>query len=306
MILKNLIAATLLCLFFSCHNVKQEAAEEQEPVIVTPVTVTGISDAPMTEFIELNATSVFLQKAFVKANISGYIESMNTAVGKMVGTGQTLFTIRTKEARSIGNTINLLDTSFRFSGAVSIKAGISGYISEIDHQQGEYVQEGEQLAAISDAGSFVFLLNLPYEFRPYIADKRTVDLTLPDGKILTGNIAGTMPAVDSASQTQQVIIRVKERDIPVNLIAKVRIEKTYRPKAISLPRQAVLSDETQSEFWVMKVTDDHTAVKVPVRKGVETSDRIEILSPAFSQKDSFLLTGNFGLPDTAAIKINQQ
>ncbi len=35
--------------------------------------------------------------------------------------------------------------------------------------------------------------------------------------------------------------------------------------------------------------DSITAVKVPVKKGIETKDRIEILSPAFSDQDKILL-----------------
>jgi hypothetical protein len=94
-------------------------------------------------------------------------------------------------------------------------------------------------------------------------------------------------------------------NLPVNLIAKVRVPKVAKSKAFSLPRQAVLSDETQTNYWVMKVIDSITAVKVPVVKGIETTDRIEIVSPPFSLSDKFLLTGNYGLPDTARIKIVQ-
>jgi uncharacterized NAD(P)/FAD-binding protein YdhS len=70
-----------------------------------------------------------------------------------------------------------------------------------------------------------------------------------------------------------------------------------------LPKAAVLSDETQSEFWVMKMISDSTAVKVPVKKGIETGDRIEILSPTFNPADKIIITGNYGLPDTAKVKI---
>ena len=109
-----------------------------------------------------------------------------------------------------------------------------------------------------------------------------------------------------ADSTQNVILTVNDKSLPVNLIAKVKIEKNARANAVSLPRQSVLSDETQTNFWVMKVIDSTTAVKVPVTKGMEINDWVEILSPAFSVSDHFLLTGNFGLSDTAKIKIIQQ
>jgi len=158
----------------SCKSKKTEETKEEEPAIITPVTITSISNDPMAEYIELNATSAFLQKAYVKASTAGYIRSVNAQIGKMIGAGQTAFVLKTKEAQSIGNTINLLDTSFKFSGIINIKAGTSGYITELDHQPGDYVQEGEQLAVVSDIKSFVFVLNLPYELRPFVLDKEYV------------------------------------------------------------------------------------------------------------------------------------
>jgi multidrug efflux pump subunit AcrA (membrane-fusion protein) len=260
----------------------------------------------MAEYIELNATSTFLQKAFVKASTNGYISSVAAQVGKMISSNQTAFVLKTKEAQSIGNSINVLDSSFKFSGIINIRAGTSGYVSEVNHQPGDYVQEGEQLAVISDINSFVFILNLPYELRPYVLNKGRVELLLPDGKTLTASISSTMPVVDSASQTQNIVLKVNDRSLPTNLIAKVRVIKTAKTTTVSLPKQSVLADETQTKFWVMKVIDDTTAVKVLVTKGMETNDRIEILTPQFSGSDKFLLTGNYGLEDTAKIKIIQQ
>jgi HlyD family secretion protein len=296
----------ILFLATSCHSKKTQEEETPEPEITTPVTITSVSTDAMAEYIELNATSTFLQKAYVKAITAGYIISVNAKIGKMISASQTAFFLKTKEAQSIGNTINLLDTSFKFSGLINIKAGTTGYVSELNHQPGDYVQEGEQLAVISDIRSFVFVLNLPYELRPYVINKEFVELLLPDGKSLIGHVSSVTAVVDSASQTQNVILTVNDKSLPINLIAKVRIEKNAKANAISLPKQTVLSDETQTNFWVMKVIDSTTAVKVPVTKGMEINDRIEILTPLFSASNKFLLTGNYGLADTAKIKIIEQ
>jgi len=304
-----------ICLYFlflwliaiSCQSKKnEETIIEEEQETITPVTVTSITTEPMVEYIELNATSTFLQQAFVKASANGYVQSVNARVGKMVSSAQNVFVLKTKEAKSIGNAINVLDSTFKFFGIIDIRAGTTGYVSEVNHQPGDYVQEGEQLAVISDINSFVFILNLPYELRPYVLNKQTVELILPDGKIMTARISSAMPVVDSASQTQNIVLKVNERNLPINLIAKVKVVKTAKANAVSLPKQSVLSDETQTNFWVMKLLDDSTAAKVPVTKGLEISDKIEILSPKFSSSDKFLLTGNYGLADTARIKIVQQ
>jgi len=297
----------LLWIVSSCHSkTAEETTTAGEQETVTPVTVTSVTGGPMAEYIELNATSTFLQSAVIKANANGYVTAVNAQIGNLVSAGQNVFVLITKEAKSIGNDINRLDSSFKFTGTIHVKSGITGYVSEISHQVGDYVQEGEQLAAVNDVRSFVFILNLPYELRPYVLNKQTVDLLLPDGKTLVGRIASVMPVVDSVSQTQNIVLKVNEKNLPSNLIAKVKVEKTARPNTVSLPKQSVLSDETQASFWVMKLLNDSTAIKVMVTKGIEMYDKIEILSPVFSTSDKFLVTGNYGLPDTAKIKVIQQ
>lgn len=287
----------------SCKG-KDAASTEDAPEASTPVTVTSISNENMEESVELNATSAFLQKWIVRANATGYLKTANVQLNKMVGRGQTLYSVKTKEAESIGNTINILDSSFRFTGVNSIRANGSGFISQIDKQAGDYVQDGDQLAVITDTRSFVFLLNMPYELRPFIINKKSVNLVLPDGEILIGTISGSMPSMDPGSQTQSIILKVNSNhSIPENLIATVKVVKSDKTNSYSLPKSAVLADETQTEFWVMKMINDSTAVKTPIKKGIETNDRIEIVAPVFSATDKILISGNFGLSDTARVKI---
>jgi hypothetical protein len=270
----------------------------------TPVTVTPVSFDPLEEFVELNATSTFLQKSYVKSNLTGYIKAVNIKYGGMVNAGQAIFTLKTKESDAIGNTINKLDLGFRFSGVNILRASTGGYVSELSHQVGDYVQDGEQLAVISNVNSFVFVMNVPYEYKQFVSNNKQVELTLPDGVRLLGTVQTSLPFMDSVSQTQSVAIKVhSSQPIPQNLVAKVKVVTVSKAAAISLPKPAVLSDETQSDFWIMKMINDSTAVKVTVKKGIETGDRIEIVSPSFNPNDKILLTGNYGLPDTAKVKI---
>lgn len=297
---------SLLIMLAACRNGEFKTVEEPADVS-TPVTVTTISKETMEEFVELNATSSFLQKWIVRANATGYLQSAHVELNKPVTSGQTLYTVKTKEAHSIGNSIAILDSTFRFTGVNSIRANGSGFISQINHQNGDYVQDGDQLAVITDTRSFVFLMDMPYELRPYVAGKHSLEMLLPDGEKLTGQISGNMPTMDAGSQTQGIILKVNAgHALPENLIAKVKVVKTSRASAYSLPKPAVLTNETQSEFWVMKMFNDSMAAKVPIKKGIEIPDRVEILSPTFSATDRILVTGNYGLGDTAKVQIMKQ
>lgn len=298
---KNIFLIIVVIIFISC---KHKATTEAPIDARTPVTVTSVSFDPLQDFVEFNATSTYLQKSIVKANLTGYITAVNVKFASTVSPGQVLFTLKTKESTAIGNTINKLDPGFRFSGVNVIRASTGGYVSELNRQAGDYVQDGEQLAVISNINSFVFVMNVPYEYKQFVSNNKQVELTLPDGVRIQGIVQTSLPFMDSVSQTQSVAIRVNSpQQIPQNLVAKVKIITVSKASAISLPKAAVLTDETQSDYWVMKMIDDSTAVKVSVKKGIEMGDRIEIVSPAFNPSDKILVTGNYGLPDTAKVKI---
>ena len=307
---KILPAIALIVLLFSCKSEKEktsaEPAEEKTPAGATPVTLTSPSTGSMTDTVELNAVSSFLLKTYVKSSATGYLQTVNAEIGKYVTKGQELFVVKTKESQNLGNIITGLDSSLHFNGEIHIKSPGTGFISQLNYRVGDYVQDAEQMATITDSRSFVFILDLPYELKPYLPGNRELLLKLPDGTTLNGHIDMAMPTVDAVSQTQNYVIKVNsDKPIPENLIAKVNLVKKFRGNTISLLKGAVLSDETQTAFWIMQMIDSTTAVKVPIKKGMETADHVEILVPHLKASDKILLTGNYGLPDTAKVIIAQ-
>ncbi len=300
------IITFVLLVLVACKSKTPEAAAP-EPDDRTPVTITSPETGLLEEYLDLNATSTFQIKNLVKSNANGYLQTVNIRPGTFVQRGQVLFVVKTKEAANLGNVLTELDSSLHFSGLNSIRATTSGYVTQLNYQTGDYVQDGEQLASIADRSSFAFLLDLPFELRSYLTGNRKVQLQLPDASKLTGTISTSLPTVDLVAQTQSIIIRVDgQQNLPENLIATVHLLKTARRNAVSLPKTAILTDETQSEFWIMQMQDDTVAIKVPIKKGLETTDRVEILSPLLHANDRILLTGNYGLPDTARVVISQK
>ena len=294
----------LLFFLFSCKQKEPADDPEETPVVQTPVTVTTISTETISDSLVLNATSTYTQDNVVKSAVNGYIKDVSIKPGQYTNAGRNLFTIRTKEAESLGNTINKLDSEFHFTGIVHIAAPQSGYVVQLNHQLGDYVQDGEQLAVISNSNSFGFVLNIPYEYSDYIRTGKPVSVVLPDGRVLPGAVASLLPTIDSVSQTLTAMVKVvSSQQIPANLIAKVHLLKEQKNGILSLPKAALLTDESQTDFWVMKLIDSVTAVKVSVVKGMEAGDRVEIVSPKFLPGDKIVLTGNYGLADTAKVKI---
>ncbi|RBL88911.1 efflux RND transporter periplasmic adaptor subunit [Chitinophaga flava] len=299
--IKTGLGIWMIMMVTACHS---RLPEETPANTGTPVTVASPVTGTVEDTVVLNATATFLLKTFVKAVANGFLQTANVKLGQHVSRGQVLFSLKTKEAVNLGNTINRLDSSFRFTGLIPIRATGNGYITQLAYQAGNYVQDGEQLATISDDRSFVFILNLPYELTPYLQDNRMMQLQLPDGQRLAGRLGEALPSVDSVAQTQHYVVRITSRKlIPENLVAKVILIKSRKTGAVLLPRAALLTNESQTDYWIMKLKDSITAVKVPVQKGLEAGDRVEVLSPILTAQDRVLVSGNYGLPDTARVII---
>ncbi|HEY2727516.1 MAG TPA: HlyD family efflux transporter periplasmic adaptor subunit [Parafilimonas sp.] len=308
--MNKFLKISLLFLFaytlHACKNKSDDTADEDVSPenAVTPVSITHPTHSNINETVELNATSAFTLKTFVKANTVGYLETSGIQLGDYVTKGQTLFTIKTKEAVALGNTINNLDTSLHFEGVTKIKSSISGYVTQLTNTAGSYVQDGEQLAEITDKSSFAFLLDVPYELKPYLPQNKILLLHLSDSTVLDGHIESALPTLDSIAQTQRYIIKVNtDKLIPENLIAKVELLKQQLTNVTLLPKAAVLSNEEQTEFWIMKLLNDSVAVKTDIKKGIENKDSIQVVEPLLSDSDKIVLTGNYGLSDTAKISI---
>ncbi|MGN6617578.1 MAG: efflux RND transporter periplasmic adaptor subunit [Ilyomonas sp.] len=289
----------------SCNTVNLEADSESDVAeTITPVTITHPTITNMKETVELNAISSYLLKTYVKANANGYLQTSNVHLGQSVTKGQTLFVIKTKEAEALGNTISNIDSSLDFSGIIKVKSPGNGYVTQLTYTAGNYVQDGEQLAEITDTKSFVFILNVPYELKQYLPLNQKIDLRLPDSTTISAHIQSSLPVVDSGSQTERYVLRVNtNKMIPENLVAKANFIKKVQADATTLPKPAVLSNEEQTAFWIMQLINDSTAVKLPIQKGLEQDDKVQILSPVLPDSANILLTGNYGLEDTARVKV---
>ena len=283
----------------------KQAANNSEKAIRSgiPVTVSSIHTGKMDVYMELSATSSFIYKATIKSPVTGYVDKMLINQGDAVDKDQLLFTIRTKEASAMmGDSL----TNKLFSGVVNVKAATTGLVLSIEHPKGDYVTEGDQLCQIADKSSFVFILDVPFEWSGYVRLNMLCEIALPDDQIIKGIVKSRFPSMASNSQTERFIVKLAEqKSLPENLLGKIKIAKETVKSAISLPKPCILTDETMQSFWVMKVINDSMAVKVPIAIGISQDEYVQIAQPAFNSSDLFLNSGNYGLGDTAFIKISK-
>jgi multidrug efflux pump subunit AcrA (membrane-fusion protein) len=288
-------------LLLSCRHTGQTSEETTEAK--TPVTVTPVEYKSVTSTVPLPAVATFMNKNIIRATTAGIIEKIMVDPGDYISSGQLLFTIRTREAIALNKKAEQ-DTSLSFRGLINITSQEEGIINSISYQKGDFVQEGDEMAVVSEQNSLVFIMDVPFELDSYIEKNRKCRIILPDKRQIDGTIMRKLPEMDMQSQTIRYVVKPVSFDrLPGNLIASINIVKSAREKAVVIPKQAVLGNETQTEFWVMKLLNDSTAIKIIVNKGFENSEEVEITSPEFLPSDRIVLTGSYGLPDTARVTI---
>jgi biotin carboxyl carrier protein len=291
----------VLLALISCNNVK--TADEASTKVTTPVTVAPVTMGSISKAINLTATSTYLKKNTVKSTATGYITKISCNIGEFVKAGSPLYLVKTKEADALSS-YNKNNPDFNFSGELTIKAPASGIISEVTKQVNDYVADGDQLCVIADQSSLVFLLNVPFEQNKHAAIGTNCEILLPDSTHIQGTITSKLSTIDQVSQTQSFVVKPNtDAHLPENLIAFVQLSESTKANTQITDKKCVLTNETMDNFWVMKLINDSTAVKVPVKIGIMTDKQVEIISPAFSQNDRFINSGNYGLPDTALVNI---
>lgn len=289
----------ILASLAGCSRVVSDTAmTERAPE--TTVTLTHVSFGKIRNEIVLSATTAYLDKSVIAAPIPAFIANTGVQPGSRVRKGETLYTLETKERHALYG-----GTEPSTNDAVPVKAGMDGIVTAVMQQKGSYVPEGTVLCTLAAPGSLVFLLNVPYEQQKYALPGRQCTLVLPDESRLTATIQTPLTSMNTLSQAQQIIARANAPFLPEGMTVKVLITTDKDPdkQEMLLPKDAVQSDETMTAHWIMKLADDSTAIKIPVRTGNSSIDSIEILSPVLSPSDRIVRTGSYALEDSSRIVI---
>jgi len=299
-----LFISVLLTVMVSCKSKSTgtvlNIAHAKVMVKTTKVVVGGIDD-----IISLNGKSVFLKKNAIISSIPGYLKKINVQYGDKVHKNDLLFEIQTRENRALENSgLNPELTSSK-SGVIRVFAPSDGIISDLSvNSSGMFVTEGGLLCTIVENQEMTVQVNVPYGYNQSIQINKECKIILPDSTFLDGNIYKIMPVINETSQTQNVLIKVRgNRQVPENLNVIVQFVKSSHSNTLLIPKEALLTNEIQQAFWVMKILDDSIAIKVPVKKGFGNNKMVEVISTVILADDLVIIEGAYGLSDSTLVKI---
>lgn len=165
------------------------------------------------------------------------------------------------------------------SPTTTVYSPTAGYITDLLLREGDYVMEGGTIVKIADLSTLwaeaqVYASQLSSLNSSSAAIVRLPDL---DGREVRGRIEFVNPEISPDTRINLVRVSIPNpgNQLRPGMPAYVVLESPQR-RSLSVPIDAVIRSGSGTHAWVRSGT--HTFRSVMVRTGLETDDRIEILS----------------------------
>ena len=247
------------------------------------------------------AVSHYLQNVNFRARTQGVVTKVFTTPGDEIKAGQPLFIIKPVELSALEKS-SLSHDMGNSSDTIFSKQNILTNLVMV--QQGDYVQPGSLLASAFKKNSLVAMTYIPFSKVTSIQKNNPCTVIIPGKKPVKTFFKRQLFTADTATQTQPFIVPLPSN---LHLSEGMNLQVNFKEKEITngifVPRDAVLSNEEESSFWIMKMANNSTAVKVPVTIGWQGEKSIQILSDDIKPSDRIVTQGAYGLPDTVTVKI---
>ncbi len=290
---------TGLLLLNSCTDT--ETANETTTHSKAQVKISTIRKGSIADYLVFSGKTIYLDKTNLKSPITGYVSKVNVKPGSHVKKGDVLFEIMTQEAYMLKSNDSLMK-NFK---PVIVYSPVSGIINQLDVVKNSvFVDKNMRICSIVDVNDLQVKAEVPYEYRKLAAPGKKCIILLPDSSEYNAVFYNILPEMNPTSQTMKVLVKIQSQTlIPENMIVQVLIDKNDKTEKQILSKSCIMTDELMKEFWIMKLINDTTAVKVPVKIGRQNHNEAEILFPVLSKDDRIISQGAYGLEDTSYIDI---
>jgi len=297
----QLISFLLLTFFFSgCAS--RQPAQEAEASVKSDVSVCKPVIRSANNRISFQGVTRYMQTNDIRSKMTGIITRVNCAVAENISINQALFTVQPQEAAALQK--SKLSSQLIAGLSDTVYSHLSGQIKTLNVQIGDFVQAGDILASCIRTNSMRIIVYIPVEQVSAVEKMKDCMITLPDGSTIGGQVSGKLPAAEAQNQTQAFIIEPKMNiSLAENINLTIQFIAETIQNAVFVPQSAVLGNEEQTRFWVMKLINDSTCMKVAVEKGMKVDSLVQLIGSDLKTDNLIISEGGYGLPDSARVKV---
>ena len=189
--------------------------------------------------------------------------------------------------------------SERIAGGARVPAPRAGVVDELKVQPGDLLPAGTVVARVIDPAAVID----PESAARVRPQQRVVLFPLTAGaRAVQGRVTQVDPRIDPQTRFATALVRIDSPAVlatGTSLRGEVVIDR--HPKAITVPRSAVLFERQQAYVFVVS---GGKAKHRDVMTGFDDSDRIEIVS-GISVGEQVVATGNYELEDGMPVRVSQ-
>jgi multidrug efflux pump subunit AcrA (membrane-fusion protein) len=286
------------------NSCKKDTATLNTKKAAIEVTAVPVTQQEIKEYLTFNGVTVYQSKEDIRASVTGYISGMRYKIGDRIRAGQIFSYVRTKEQDALRDALKIDSSLAKFIGPITIKSNVTGIIKNLNVNTNDYIAEGEIIATVVQPSSLVVKVNVPYEYKDYVQLNSQCWVLLPNGKTLDATITDVLPTVDAVSQSQTFLIDLPDaEDLPENLNVQVKLIQKESSDALTIPKQALQTNELLTEFWVMRIVNDSLAHKVSVLPKLKNDSLIQVQSDILKLNDLIIMEGAYQMQDSTIVKV---
>ena len=195
-------------------------------------------------------------------------------------------------------------------GYATIRAPITGIVTDQFQYQGEFAAAGGRLVNIADISEVI--VKVPFAdtvvAQLKVGDTATVLPTDTSGEEMTGKVTLISRSNDPLNRTVEVWVTLGNGAgrLRANGAAQVTAATLTKNDAVVVPASAVTLDASNAnEGTVMVVDAANVAHETRVTVGIRTPDKIEI-TEGLQGGETVVIEGNYALPDGAKVEVSKE
>jgi membrane fusion protein (multidrug efflux system) len=242
------------------------------------------------EVAQLSATSKKLQKE---------LERQQSLYARKLGSSDTLDRAKFEYQSQLAQ-YKLSKLKLNYA---SIKAPISGIITERLVKQGNFINNNDRLFSIVDPTTLVAVLHLPEKELTNVSKNQKILLAMDalNSQVILGNIDRIRPLIDTSTGTFKVVATLDnpENKLQSGMFGKVEVVFDMHSDSLLLEQQAVITQDNRSHVFVVR---DEKAVQTPVTIGFRHNGILEITN-GLQENDQVITTGQQILKHDTKVEI---
>jgi Cu(I)/Ag(I) efflux system membrane fusion protein len=198
--------------------------------------------------------------------------------------------------------IDALATSGKVLENIRVQAPQDGVVTDLNVREGMFVQPNTTVMSLADLSSVWLQADVFEAQSGWVVAGQAAEARLGSmpGQVFTGQVDYVYPVLDPKTRTLRVRLRFDNRDgrLKPNMYAQVSIFGTLQPRALSIPREALIRAPGRDRV-VVSLGQGRFQVH-EVMTGMESGDWVEIVA-GVEEDDRVVISAQFLIDSEASL-----